>query len=92
MTDNLPRVIPKGLGAKIILGNWEVLPIFNLIQKKGNVPEDDMLRTFNMGIGLIFVVGKKDAASMLIKLKQMKEKAWIVGEIIKGDGVVYAKG
>lgn len=89
MTDNLPRILPDGLGARISPGTWEVLPIFRLLQEKGNVPEDDMLRTFNMGVGLIIAVGKNDAASALVRLRQAKEKAWVIGEVVQGKGVKY---
>ncbi len=92
MTDNIPRILPRGLGAKIVKGTWEVLPIFNLIKEKGNVPEEDMIRTFNMGIGLVIVVDKSDATGALFRLRQMKEKAWVIGEVTKGEGVVYAEG
>ncbi len=92
MTDNIPRILPSGLGVNIILGNWQVPPIFDIIQKKGNVPDDDMLRTFNMGIGIVFVVDKREAASALAVLVKNKEKAWIIGEVVEGKGVSYVEG
>lgn len=91
ITDNLPRILPDGLGAKIVPGSWEVLPVFRLLQEKGNVPEEDMLRTFNMGVGLIIAVGKKDSEGALAKLRQMSEKAGIIGEVVRGKGVRYGK-
>ncbi|MBI3034185.1 phosphoribosylformylglycinamidine cyclo-ligase [Candidatus Woesearchaeota archaeon] len=91
ITDNLPRILPEGVGAKIITKNWEVPPIFRLLQKKGGIPDSDMMRTFNMGIGIILAVDKRDAAGMLAKLRQMKEKAWIIGETASGNGVKYAE-
>src|SRR6186713_938176 len=63
ITDNLPRVLPEGTDAIVRLGSWPVLPIFEWLQRSGNVPQDDMLRTFNMGIGLIAVVGRDDVSA-----------------------------
>jgi phosphoribosylaminoimidazole (AIR) synthetase len=56
ITDNLPRVLPRGTEALVRLGSWEVPPIFRWLERAGAVPQDDMLRTFNMGVGLILVV------------------------------------
>ena len=55
ITDNLPRVLPKGVTAVVELGSWPVLPVFTHMQSIGNVPHDDMMRTFNMGIGMVLV-------------------------------------
>src|SRR5262249_61285415 len=57
---NIPRVLPKGLGAKVRRGSWEVPALFRLIQKGGDVADDEMFRTFNMGVGMIGVVGPDD--------------------------------
>src|SRR5262249_32038105 len=59
LTDNLPRVLPRGCAAIIELGTWPVLPVFTHLQKIGNVDQDEMLRTFNMGIGMVLVVPAK---------------------------------
>ena len=59
MTENLPRVLPRGVAAVIEMGQWPVLPIFQHLQKLGNVPQDEMLRTFNMGIGMLLVIPSK---------------------------------
>src|SRR5947199_9849132 len=59
ITENLPRVLPKGVGAVIELGSWPVPPIFEHMQKLGNVPQEEMLRTFNMGLGMLLVVPSK---------------------------------
>ncbi len=92
ITDNLPRILPEGLGAKISMGTWEILPVFRLIQKKGNVPESDMLRTFNMGIGLVIAVEKSDLSSAMEILGRIGEKSWVIGSVVKGSGVNYVKG
>src|SRR5690349_21912759 len=62
ITDNLPRVLPSGCEARVRLGSWAVPPLFRWLQEAGKVPVEDMLRTFNMGIGLILVVAAGDAA------------------------------
>ena len=88
--ENIPRSIPKGLGAKIKKDDVRVLPIFNLIAKCGNIPERDMFNTFNMGVGMSVVVPKEDEKKALEILKANGEDAYVIGEIIKGDeGVVF---
>jgi len=82
ITDNLPRVLPKGLAASIDTSSWEVPPLFELLRVIGNVPLDDWRRTFNLGVGMIFVVHKKKADAALHTLKRAGEKPWVVGEII----------
>jgi len=92
ITDNTPRILPKGTRAEVTLGTWPVLPIFDLIAQRGNVPEDDMLRTFNMGLGLLLIVAERDLAGVTASLKQRREKFWKVGRIVRGrPGVTYVK-
>ena len=87
--ENIPRSIPKGLGAKINKADVRVLPIFKLIQKAGNIAERDMFNTFNMGVGMSVVVAKADADKALSVLKAAGEDAYVLGEIVKSDdGVV----
>ena len=87
--ENIPRSIPKGLGAKIKKDDVKVLPIFKLIQQIGNIPERDMFNTFNMGVGMSVVVAKEDADAAVSILRSLGEDAYIIGEIIKSDeGVV----
>ncbi len=82
---NIPRIMPKGLGARIKLGSWKVLPIFRLIQKLGKVEEEEMMRAFNMGIGLVLAVDreKKDEAMRMLK------GAYEIGTVIAKEGVHY---
>jgi phosphoribosylformylglycinamidine cyclo-ligase len=61
-----------------------VLPVFDLIARLGSVPQDDMLRTFNMGIGMALVVGPRDLGQVSAALKKKREKFWIIGRIVKG--------
>ncbi len=89
ITDNTPRVLPKGLAAHVEVGSWPVLPIFELMKIIGNVPDDDWRRTFNLGIGMIFVVAERDLKAAEKILKKIKEPWYNIGTIQKGDGVVY---
>ncbi len=90
LTENTPRVLPAGCYAEIWLGSWPVLPIFDLIQRLGGVPEDDMFRTFNMGLGLLLVVAEQHVPQAIAMLKKRHEKVWRVGRIGAGRaGVRY---
>jgi phosphoribosylformylglycinamidine cyclo-ligase len=89
ITDNLPRVLPEGTGACVDRAAWEVPPLFRLLGEAGRVPEADMLRTFNMGVGLIAVVGAADAPRVLDTLAGHGEPgARVIGEIEPGDRAV----
>jgi phosphoribosylformylglycinamidine cyclo-ligase len=90
LVDNVPRIIPKGLGAQIEKAKIEVKPIFKLVQRLGNVPEDDMWKTFNMGVGLVLVVSKDEAGKAVARLNELGEKASIIGQVVKGQGVAWA--
>lgn len=80
MTDNIPRILPKGLSAVIHTGSWQVPPLFEWLREVGNVPEDDWRRTFNLGIGMVLVVGAKQAAEARRKLRTPHV---VLGEIVK---------
>ena len=87
--ENIPRSIPKGLSAKIEKADVKVLPIFELIQKTGNIPERDMYNTYNMGVGMSVVVSKENVDTALEILKAHGEDAYVIGEIVKSDeGVI----
>ena len=83
--ENIPRSIPEGFGAKIDKASLRILPIFDLIAEKGNIPERDMFNTFNMGVGMSIVVAKDDAEKAVEILKANGEDAYIMGEIIKSE-------
>ena len=83
--ENIPRSIPEGFGAKIDKASLRILPIFDLIAEKGNIPERDMFNTFNMGAGMSIVVAKDDAEKAVEILKANGEDAYIMGEIIKSE-------
>ena len=87
--ENIPRSIPKGFGAKIEKSALRIPPIFDMIAKRGNIPERDMFNTFNMGVGMSVVVAKEDAQKALDILHTNGEDAYIMGEIIVSEeGVV----
>jgi len=91
ITENLPRVLPRGVAAVIELGSWPVPPIFEHLQKLGSVPKDEMLRTFNMGLGILLVVPSKKFKKAQSVLERIGEKAYTVGRIVKGERkVTYA--
>ncbi len=83
--ENIPRSIPDGFGAKIEKSAVKVLPIFDLIAKRGNISEHDMFNTFNMGVGMSIVVPKDEAEKALEILKANGEDAYVIGEIIKSE-------
>src|SRR5215470_15812530 len=85
ITENLPRVLPRGTAAVIELGSWPVPPLFEHLQKLGNVPQDEMLRTFNMGIGMLLVVPTAKFKKAQSVLERAGEKAYTIGRIIKGE-------
>jgi phosphoribosylformylglycinamidine cyclo-ligase len=85
ITENLPRVLPRGTAAVIERGTWPVPPIFEHLQKLGNVPPDEMLRTFNMGIGMLLVVPAKKFKKAETLLDRAGEKFYSVGRIVKGE-------
>ena len=86
--ENIPRSIPDGFGAEIIKSSIKVLPIFNLLQKVGNIPERDMYNTYNMGVGMSIVVAKEDAEKALEILKANGEDAYVIGKIVKSENKI----
>ncbi len=85
ITENLPRVLPKGMAAVIELGSWPVLPIFEHLQQLGNVPQEEMLRTFNMGLGMLLVVPSAKFKKAQSVLERVGEKYYTVGRVVKGE-------
>jgi phosphoribosylformylglycinamidine cyclo-ligase len=86
---NVPRVLPKGLGARIDKAVWEPQPIFRLIQERGSIAEEEMYRTFNMGIGIVLAVAPADADAVLSQLSSASG-GLAVGEVVRGQGVEWA--
>jgi phosphoribosylformylglycinamidine cyclo-ligase len=86
ITDNLPRVLPHGSAAVVDAAAWEIPPIFRWLQRNGQVPIDDMMRTFNMGIGLIIVVGRDQAEPLISELAARGGRdARVIGEVVPGE-------
>jgi phosphoribosylformylglycinamidine cyclo-ligase len=81
ITENLPRVIPKGLAARIDTASWQVPPLFELLRATGDVPETDWRRTFNLGVGMIFVVPLRKLDAAIRLLGRAGEKPWVIGDI-----------
>ena len=90
--DNIPRVLPKGLGARIDLSTVPVLPVFKWLASEGGIAQNEMLRTFNCGIGMIVIAAPKDAAAVAQAFTQAGDKAVTIGEVVRAAGeprVIY---
>jgi phosphoribosylformylglycinamidine cyclo-ligase len=86
---NIPRVLPEGLGARLRRGSWEVPPLFRLIQKGGGVSDEEMERTFNMGVGMIVVVSPSDLHEVEHSLERRGETSFVIGSVVAGSGVSW---
>jgi phosphoribosylaminoimidazole synthetase len=80
--ENIPRILPNNLNAKIQMGSWPVPPLWNLIQQKGNIPVEEMCRVFNMGIGMVVIIDKIKAAEIQ---EWIPERTFVIGELIEGS-------
>ena len=93
LTENLPRILPQKAKLKFVIekGSWPVHKIFDLIQAMGNVPDDEMYKTFNMGAGMVLAVNQADAQKIVKRLKSLGENAFIIGRAEKGTtaGIEY---
>ena len=86
--ENIPRMVPEGLRVRINKGTWPVLPIFNLLQQMGNIKDEDIYNTFNMGIGMVLAVDSSRADEMITYLNRETEQAYVIGDIIQGQAGV----
>jgi len=84
--ENIPRILPEGLGAVVRLGSWPILPIFQLIQQRGEVETEEMYRVFNMGIGMVVIVSPAEAHALQSALG---EATCVIGELISGERKVW---
>jgi phosphoribosylformylglycinamidine cyclo-ligase len=90
ITDNLPRVLPAGTAARVERGSWEAPAVFRWLQRVGDVPEDEMFRTFNMGIGLVLICPAALAQTVIEDLRTRHEQPVVIGEITRGRrDVIY---
>ena len=85
ITGNLPRIIPKGCKAVVQKGTWEIPRIFSFLKEKGNISEEEMLRTFNNGVGMILIARSKEVDDILARLRSLGEKAFLIGEVGRTD-------
>jgi len=92
LVENVPRVIPKGLSVEIAEGTWPVPPIFPFLQKKGDVPREEMYRVFNMGVGMVAVTAPRATAGVRKALARAGEKTWVVGRVLRGGNGVHIRG
>ncbi|MCL6587803.1 MAG: phosphoribosylformylglycinamidine cyclo-ligase [Anoxybacillus sp.] len=90
--ENIPRMLPKGVCAEIDYGSWPIPPIFDLLQEKGKLVRQEMFNIFNMGIGLVMAVDSETIQPLLERLEQLGEKAYLIGRVKAGEGVVFAGG
>ncbi|KAL5712043.1 phosphoribosylformylglycinamidine cyclo-ligase [Ranunculus cassubicifolius] len=90
LTDNIPRVFPKGLGATIYEDSWTIPPLFKWIQEAGRIEDSEMRRTFNLGIGMVLIVSP-EASGRILGENNGSNAAYRIGEVINGDGVSYSR-
>lgn len=85
LTENIPRILPEGAGVLIARGTWPVLPIFTLMQEIGNVPDREMYRTFNMGIGMVIVCTQGDAEAIKSHFAKLNKPCYEIGRVTEGN-------
>src|SRR5689334_504649 len=85
LTDNIPRILPEGTAVKIEQGSWDVLPIFEVLQRIGNVSEFEMYRTFNMGVGMVIVCSRSDVDPIKSHFKERGDECYPIGEVVAGN-------
>jgi phosphoribosylformylglycinamidine cyclo-ligase len=86
---NIPRVLPEGLGARVRRGSWEIPALFRLIQSGGGVSEEEMFRTFNMGVGMVVFVAPADLHDVEHSLERRGETSFVIGSVVNGAGVLF---
>ncbi|MGM7683267.1 phosphoribosylformylglycinamidine cyclo-ligase [Bacillus sp. SM2101] len=90
--ENIPRMLPKGLGAEVDFGSWPIPPIFDLIQAKGKLDKREMFSIFNMGIGMVLTMSEENMHEAIQLLEAAGEKAFLIGRVKAGEGVTYGGG
>jgi phosphoribosylformylglycinamidine cyclo-ligase len=85
LTENIPRILPPNTAVEIKKGSWPVLPLFTLMQQIGNVPEPEMFRTFNMGVGMVIICARQDAESVQSHFRTLGEHCYSIGSVIPGS-------
>jgi len=90
--ENIPRVLPKNCDVVIRKGSWDLLPIFQIIATKGGVSEAELYQVFNMGIGMTVIVAGDKADAALRFIRAQRQQAWVIGEVVKGNGATRLVG
>ena len=88
LTDNIPRILPEGTAVKIRKDSWPVLPLFDLLRELGNVTDNEMYRTFNMGVGMVIVCSQENADPIAAYLRERDNPCYGIGEVVEGDRTV----
>lgn len=90
--ENIPRMLPEGVGAEVDYGSWPIPSIFDLIQKTGNLNREEMFNIFNMGIGMVLAISEENLHDVIELLEEQGEKAFVIGRIKEGNGVTFGGG
>jgi phosphoribosylformylglycinamidine cyclo-ligase len=85
LIENIPRILPANVDVTLKEGSWPVLPVFDLLQKMGDVPREDMLRTFNLGIGMVVIAGPKSMQFLEDKFSCARQEFYVIGEVVNGS-------
>ena len=85
--ENIPRILPSGMGAEIMEGSWEILPVFRLLEREGNIPHREMFNIFNMGIGMVLAMKPEDAAKAIELLRASDIDAKEIGKVTVGANI-----
>jgi phosphoribosylformylglycinamidine cyclo-ligase len=85
LVENIPRILPANVDVALKEGSWPVLPVFDLLQKMGDVPREDMLRTFNLGIGMIVIASPKSMQFLEDKFSCARQEFYVIGEVVNGN-------
>ena len=89
LVENIPRILPANVDVILERGTWPVLPVFDLMQKIGNVPQDDMDRTFNLGIGMVAIVSPSHLELLKEEFARVNDQCYIIGKVVEGSGKTY---
>ncbi|MFZ3591191.1 phosphoribosylformylglycinamidine cyclo-ligase [Bacillus sp. DJP31] len=90
--ENIPRMLPENCGVEIDHGSWPVPPIFDVLQREGNLTQEEMYNIFNMGIGMVVAVDQDNLIPVIQSLESQGEKAYIIGRVKEGSGVTFGGG
>ena len=83
--ENIPRILPEGASIRIDQKSWPKPSIFTFIQKEGEISDEEMYRTFNMGIGMVLILPDQESEKILEELRLINYDSWLIGEVIKGN-------